>query len=75
MTNGPGIIKRTKNKKARQKAGFFITKLHKLISLIHSTSLFRFAFKMTPRRQGGSDAGIHLTYAEEHSDADDKGAA
>ncbi|HIJ97326.1 MAG TPA: hypothetical protein HPP94_16645 [Desulfuromonadales bacterium] len=26
---------------------------------------FRYSFKMTPRRQGGSDAGVHGTYVEE----------
>jgi len=31
-------------------------------------NIFRFAFKMIPRRQEGSDAGILLTYVEEHSD-------
>jgi hypothetical protein len=36
-------------------------------------SLFRFAFKMTPRRQGGSDEGIHLTYVEELTTQPTKG--
>lgn len=30
---------------------------------------------MSPRRQRGSDADILLAYVEEHSDADDEGAA
>ena len=44
-----------------------------IVSLFAMVHLFRFAFKMTPRRQGGSDEGIHLTYVEELTTQPTKG--
>jgi len=36
---------------------------------------FRFQIKMTSRRPGGGDAGVHFKYSEEHPDAADNDAA